>query len=1172
VNVNPNTSLSIQFNEPVIASTAQVQFRDPANNVVPAAITYDEASRTLAVNPSQDLGLGKVYQVVLSGVQDVAGSAMSGSYAWSFTTSSQVKNASLWDLSAVPAVASAADPDPVQVGVKFSSNIAGYVTGVRFYKGAANTGTHVAHVWNAAGTMLATATFANESGSGWQQVNFDTPVPIDANTVYVASYFAPNGNYAVDADYFTSERDAGRLSAPAGANGVFRYGPDGGFPTSSFRSSNYWVDVLFSNVLTDVTPPAVVARTPAPGATGVSPTASVTATLSEDVDPATISFVLRDAAGQPVAADLAYNSASRTVTLTPRAALAQLATYTATLGGAQDLAGNAMPSAVTWSFTALGPDLVAPTVIQRSPAPGAATVAPSAAVRVVFSESVQFATISFTLTDPTGHAVESLLTYDDSTHTAMLSPGGEDDGGLPEESLLPATTYTAALSGVRDLAGNLMQPVSWTFTTDVAVSNVSLWPASAAPANPAVNDPAPVEVGFKFQPAVDGYITALKFYKGSTNTGAHVAHLWDAAGNLLTTAPFLGETASGWQQVTLASPVPVIAGKTYVASYYAPNGNYAATAGYFSSAGVTNGPLTALSNAAAGGNGLYHYGAGGGFPNSSYAASNYWVDVVFANTLPDDRRPPALSSRSPAAGAGAIDPTSNVTATFDEDISPSSLYFVLTDAAGATVPSVVSYDAVTRTATLNPQGTLAPGAVYTATVSATDATGNVTVPQTWSFTTAVNIARATLWAPGAVPATPSVSESTPVELGLKFRSAVGGYITGIRFYKGAGNDGTHVGHLWSESGALLATATFKAESSTGWQEVTFDGPVPVDAGQTYVASYYAPLGHYAVNGGYFASGGVTNGPLSALAAGASGGNGVFRYGSGGGFPTQSYAASNYWVDVVFSTTPVDQLPPSVQLTTPADGSVDVPAGTNVAAVLSEPIVAGTATLELRDSSGQAVAATVTFDPVSRTVTLAPLSPLAAGQRYVATISGGRDLVGNTMTTFSWAFTVHAPVVNGSLWGAGAAPAVASENDSAPIEVGVRFSSSVAGYVTGVRFYKGDANLGVHVGHLWDSTGNLLASVTFTNETATGWQQANFSSPVAIVPGQVYVVSYYAPSGHYSSSGNYFGGGPYTNGPLTAPAYAAGGNGVYIYGAGGGFPNFSYNGTNYWVDVLFNSLN
>jgi Domain of unknown function (DUF4082) len=44
---------------------------------------------------------------------------------------------------------------------------------------------------------------------------------------------------------------------------------------------------------------------------------------------------------------------------------------------------------------------------------------------------------------------------------------------------------------------------------------------------------------------------------------------------------------------------------------------------------------------------------------------------------------------------------------------------------------------------------------------------------------------------------------------------------------------------------------------------------------------------------------VDNGPLHALKAGVSGGNGVYRYGASVVFPNSSYNSSNYWVDVVF---------------------------------------------------------------------------------------------------------------------------------------------------------------------------------------------------------------------------------------------------------------------------------
>src|SRR5947209_3174127 len=81
----------------------------------------------------------------------------------------------------------------------------------------------------------------------------------------------------------------------------------------------------------------------------------------------------------------------------------------------------------------------------------------------------------------------------------------------------------------------------------------------------------------------------------------------------------------------------------------------------------------------------------------------------------------------------------------------------------------------------------------------------------------------------------------------------------------------------------------------------------------------------------------------------------------------------------------------------------------------------------------------------------------------------------------------------TLWGSSILPEVASVHDTAAVEVGVKFQSDVDGYVTGVRFYKGAANTGEHIGHLWTSTGQLLATATFHDETGSGWQQADFNN-------------------------------------------------------------------------------
>ncbi len=149
-----------------------------------------------------------------------------------------------------------------------------------------------------------------------------------------------------------------------------------------------------------------------------------------------------------------------------------------------------------------------------------------------------------------------------------------------------------------------------------------------------VNEPYAIEVGVKFIPAVDGYITGVRFYKGSGNTGPHVGNLWTATGERLASAQFTNETASGWQTVTFPAPVAVSANTTYVASYFSSQGNFAVDRSYFDTS-YTNYPLTAPSSDLSGGNGVYRYGSDGGFPQQSYVASNYWVDVLFRMNQPE---------------------------------------------------------------------------------------------------------------------------------------------------------------------------------------------------------------------------------------------------------------------------------------------------------------------------------------------------------------------------------------------------------------------------------------------------------------------------------------------------------------------------------------------------------
>jgi hypothetical protein len=144
--------------------------------------------------------------------------------------------------------------------MKFIPSTNGQILGLRFYKGAGNTGTHLGNIWGANGNLLRSATFGNETESGWQEVYFAEPVDVAAGHQYTASYFAPNGNYSVTfGEFLTEGRSTPHLEVPPLA-GVFVYTPQSAAPYQTYNGHNYWVDVIF--VESDNTRPSVMFATP----------------------------------------------------------------------------------------------------------------------------------------------------------------------------------------------------------------------------------------------------------------------------------------------------------------------------------------------------------------------------------------------------------------------------------------------------------------------------------------------------------------------------------------------------------------------------------------------------------------------------------------------------------------------------------------------------------------------------------------------------------------------------------------------------------------------------------------------------------------------------------------------------------------------------------------------
>ena len=179
-----------------------------------------------------------------------------------------------------------------------------------------------------------------------------------------------------------------------------------------------------------------------------------------------------------------------------------------------------------------------------------------------------------------------------------------------------------------------------------------------------------------------------------------------------------------------------------------------------------------------------------------------------------------------------------------------------------------------------------------------------------------------LWSSSPRPISPAIPvepDLKPVELGMKFRSNVPGKISAIQFYRTVPINSGYVVHLWDEQGNLLGdgVAIEGQQPTPGWQTVQVYPPVSIEAGKTYIASYYANGGQYPENENFFnpkdgtdvavdnTGVDVSNSALSALCISElvngeySCHNGLYKYGLGGGFPTETYKSSNYWIDVIF---------------------------------------------------------------------------------------------------------------------------------------------------------------------------------------------------------------------------------------------------------------------------------
>jgi hypothetical protein len=490
------------------------------------------------------------------------------------------------------------------------------------------------------------------------------------------------------------------------------------FDASTYiRNSQFRIVNFESNTpIPDTTAPTVSFTAPASNATDVALNQKIAATFSEPMDPLTItttSFTVTGPESTPVIGTVTY--VGTTATFTPTSSLATDTTFTATVTtGAEDLAGNALASNFTWTFTTgETTDITAPTVSSTDPLNGATGVARNKKIAAIFSEAMDPLTITAASVTVTGPGLVPVI----GTVTCV----GATMAFTPTSTLAPNTLFTVTITtGAEDLAGNpLADNFVWSFmtgaTSDATVPTV----LSTDPADNATDVALNQKVAATFSEAMDP--------------------LTITAASVTVTAPGL---------------VPVIGTVTCVGATMAFTPTSALAPDTTFTATVTTGAKDLAGNP---------------------LASNFtWT---FTTGATSDATAPTVTSTNPDDLQTDVAINKTVAGTFSESMDPLTITtanFTVTGPGNTPVTGTVNYDALSKIATFTPSSNLATDTTFTATIAGgisgvKDLAGNpLASDKVWTFTTGTQMEQATinLGSAGAfaVMATASITSTGPTQI------------------------------------------------------------------------------------------------------------------------------------------------------------------------------------------------------------------------------------------------------------------------------------------------------------------------------------------------------------------------------------------------------------------------
>ena len=540
------------------------------------------------------------------------GTTVSG-LAFSVSPNSTSPNQSLFTTQA-PAGISYNDGVSYELGTRFYSDVAGQIAAIRFWKSSSESGTHVGHIWNSKGTLLATVTFANETASGWQQQSLGTPLTVTANTEYLVSVNTGKNYYVATNSGLASQINNKNLHSEVGSNG--RYGAAAQYPTSSYQNSNYFRDIVF--VPSSGAPAATVSlsltpstSTVAAGGTvqfsatvsGTSNTAVTWSVTGGSISPAGL-YTAPSAAGTYTvkttsAADSTKSAtASVTVTAAPVVAVSiSPGTATVKTGTTQQFAatvtGNSN-TAVTWSatggtisaagmYTAPGS---AGTYTVKATSTADTTKAASATVTVTAAAAqiaVSPTAINFSSTTTNSSSIQSLTLA--NTGGSNLSVTGATVIGTAFSISGASFPMTIVAGQSAALSVKFAPTTTGSFTGSVSVSS------NASNAAPAVTLSGSATAASTFLLSASPTTLSFGSVVEGTSTSKTVALSNTGTGSLsITAANFTG---TGFSLSGVSLPITLAAGKTQNATIsFSPESSGAASGTVSFVSNATNSPAT----------------------------------------------------------------------------------------------------------------------------------------------------------------------------------------------------------------------------------------------------------------------------------------------------------------------------------------------------------------------------------------------------------------------------------------------------------------------------------------------------------------------------------------------------------------------------------------------------